>query len=305
MPNAPIKVNVIWDVSVGVNTHILVPPPPAPPVPVFVPSVEMIATQLWTFGYALNLNKLTTTVKHKSVRIVIDGHDCGILIPDVTIPPANVYLPIIWLGSSRKIAFAASTVQMDGTATGLAMPIVAPMMTCGEPVTMPTAQVLTAWLNSVQVGMTLADCLFGWLGVLASVAIDLVMFELGGGRPSPTSLLNRFLPSRDDLIKQTIQAFTGLIISSIRYGTSGGAYPITFQGQWGTPFGNVSLGVQYTGSGWPQVSGGLNVLGDQGTASTQADSAGRHTRGDRSGDSLTPPDNRSGWSWSPGGGWTR
>src|SRR5690348_15836700 len=122
MPNVPVKVNVIWDVSVGANMHwfALNPPPPAPIPPAIVPSVEMIATQLWTFGYALNQNKLTTTVKHKSVRIVQDGHDCGIMIPDVTIPPNNLLYPVIWLGSSRKIAFAASTVQMDGTATGLA-----------------------------------------------------------------------------------------------------------------------------------------------------------------------------------------
>lgn len=172
-------INVIWDVSAGVLTHHVLAPPVVPmPTPMI--SVEMICTQMWTLGFLLGQNKLTTKVMHKSVPIVLDGHDCGTMIPDIT-PPimANLYYLIAWPFSSRKIAFASSTVKMDGTPTGCAQiglpPL--PMMTCGDPVSAPTALVLSNQLNTVTVGVSLFDLFMGILGILISMAIDFV-FEM-------------------------------------------------------------------------------------------------------------------------------
>ena len=50
----------------------------------------MFALQMWTAGLLLGKNKFTSTVKHKSLPIVLDQHDVGPLIPDITIPFNNL-----------------------------------------------------------------------------------------------------------------------------------------------------------------------------------------------------------------------
>ncbi|HLA63417.1 MAG TPA: hypothetical protein VK610_03260, partial [Rhodothermales bacterium] len=80
-----VTVNIALNFSMGMLTHNALAPP-AIPAPVPVPSMEMIATQMWTLGYALGQNKLTTTVTHYFMPIVQDGHDCGTMIPDITPP---------------------------------------------------------------------------------------------------------------------------------------------------------------------------------------------------------------------------
>jgi len=151
--------------------------------------MEMVATQMWTYGYALNMNKLTMRsitgkdpVNHLYQPIVLSGHNCGPMIPDVTLPvPSNQWYPVMWPLSERKITFSASTVKMNGKATGCAQtfgipPI--PMMTCGEPVSAPTARMMAPQLvNSVTVGLTWADLAKGLVSIAASMAIDLLIFK--------------------------------------------------------------------------------------------------------------------------------
>ncbi len=172
-----VHVNVIWDPTVGVLAHTLWGPPPVPPplpgTP--VPSIEMIATQMWTVGYLMGANKFTTTVKHKNVFICIDAHDLGPMIPDVTIPPINAWYAIMWPFSSRKMTFMCATVHMNGKPTSCSQifpPM--PMMTCGDPVSAPTAFPIINLLNNVTVGMTLADFLSGLVKIVVSMAIDAI-----------------------------------------------------------------------------------------------------------------------------------
>ncbi|MSP26593.1 MAG: hypothetical protein EXR75_15880 [Myxococcales bacterium] len=172
-------INVAWDVSAGVLTHNVLATPIVP-VPTPMISIEMICTQMWTLGFLLGQNKLTTKVLHKSGPIVLDGHDCGTMIPDITpLMMANLFYVISWPFSSRKIAFASSTVQMEGTPTGCAqigLPLL-PMMTCGDPISAPTSLVLSNQLNTVTVGITLFDLFMGTIGILISIIIDFV-FEM-------------------------------------------------------------------------------------------------------------------------------
>src|SRR3989304_1295572 len=100
MPGVPCPVNTAIDLTVGVLTHMLIPPPPAPPVP-SVPSIEMLTTQMWTMGFLTGQNKFTTTVLHYGLPMILEGHDIGMLIPDVTIPPVNLYYAVMWPMSSR------------------------------------------------------------------------------------------------------------------------------------------------------------------------------------------------------------
>ena len=78
-----------------------VQPPVGPPIPI-APCIEAPVPVMWPPGFGLQQNKLTTTVYHKFQWIMLDGHDCGYMIPHVTIPPVNVLLPIQIAFSSRK-----------------------------------------------------------------------------------------------------------------------------------------------------------------------------------------------------------
>ncbi|MBN1550645.1 hypothetical protein JW979_04210 [bacterium] len=185
-------VNVVYDLTVPIApcTHYYIVPPMTNPVPTV--AIEMVATQLWTFGFVLNQNKFTTTVFHKGVWITLANHNLGPMIPDVTIPPVNAWYAVMWPFSSRKIMFSSSTVKMNGQPVGCAAifpPFV--MLTCGEPVSLPVTAPATNLLNNVHVGMTWADILAGALDIVASMAIDLV-FALIGARGSGRSVAQSY-----------------------------------------------------------------------------------------------------------------
>ncbi|HMB93496.1 MAG TPA: hypothetical protein VKP65_21770 [Rhodothermales bacterium] len=197
-PNIPITVNVIWDFSYGMLTHNQLAPP-AIPAPVPIPSVEVPCTQMWTLGYLAGQNKFTTTVKHRYVFIVLESHDCGTMIPDVTIPPApNVWYAIMWPFSKRQIIFSASTVKMNKKAVGCAQTLFAmPMMTCGDPISAPTSFVypLPHMLNSVKVGMTLMDLLKGILAAAVAMALDFLFYKVGKYFDGLDSRIASYIPA--------------------------------------------------------------------------------------------------------------
>jgi len=171
-----VPINTAIDFSFGVLTHNVLSPPQIPaPVPMM--SIEMFARQMWPPGYVMNQNKLTKKVLHKGRPIVQAGHDCGMMIPDITpLMPANAYYAIMWPFSSRKITFAASTVKMDKQPTGCAVFPIIPMMTCGDPISAPAASVSPIQLlNNVRVGMTRGDRLMGLANIAISVVIDFVI----------------------------------------------------------------------------------------------------------------------------------
>jgi hypothetical protein len=151
----------------------LAPPPALTPTPT-APSLEAAVPVMWPPGLALQQNKLTTTVLHKFQFIMLEGHDCGYMIPHVTIPPTNLMLPIIMAFSSRKVLFSASTVKANGTAIGcsqlLLMPL--PMMTCASPISRPTSAPPLNVINNVEVGMTVGDLLAGAIAIALSVLAD-------------------------------------------------------------------------------------------------------------------------------------
>lgn len=166
-------VNIFYDPTLGINAHHIVPPP----IPGFAPSVEMLCMQMWTLGYLTGQNKFTTTVTHKRGPIVLEGHDIGMMIPDITIPPVNAYYAIMWPFSSRKVMFTSSTVKMDDKMVGCAQFLSQPMMTCGDPVAAPTSFPLINWLNTVRVGLLPKDIWLGFIKIGVSLAIDAAFFE--------------------------------------------------------------------------------------------------------------------------------
>lgn len=179
-----INVNVITDFSFGFLAHKLVPPPPAPPIPTTM-AIEMPATFMWTLGFLMNQNKFSNgskPVTHKGVWIALDGHDCGMAIPDITIPPApNLNYPMCWPFSSRKPTFSASTVKINGTAVACAQWIglpPLPMMSCGDPIGAPVCWSALTVTNTVSVGMSMADLAAGLINAAASMITDYIASKL-------------------------------------------------------------------------------------------------------------------------------
>ncbi len=226
-------VNIITDFSFGALSHKFVLPPPVPPAPPApTVSVEMIAPMMWTFGFLMNANKWTNgggkLVLHKGLFIMLDGHDCGMMIPDVVIPPPNLLYPVMWLNSSRKPFMKASAVKMGGTAVALsgmvAMPPI-PMMTCGEPVSAPTClSPINGLTNTVLVGFSIGDLIAGVIAVAISIAVDLIANKVGGDSPAfsgignalAESVMSKFLLGGKgaDFAKALAGALGGLAISA-------------------------------------------------------------------------------------------
>ncbi len=174
-----VKVNICTDLSLGVLTHMALCPPPIP-VPVPTISIEMVVNQDWPPGSLNKQHKRTSTVEHKTRKIVQEGHDCGVLIPDVTpMFIANIWYIIMWPFSKRKILFSASSVHADGLPVGCAA-LFLPMMTCGEPLTMPTTLTPSSMMNTVEVEMTGRDLLIGLLYAVVSIAIEWIINRVGG-----------------------------------------------------------------------------------------------------------------------------
>lgn len=260
-----IPVNINFDFSAGALTHNFVAPAPVPlpPVPMF--SVEMPATMMWITGFVTNANKFSNGLKpvmHKGQWIVLDGHDCGMLVLDITVPPANLWLPVMWPMSSRKVLFSSSTVKLNGTATacmGLGLPPL-PMMTCGEPIGAPTALSLINLTNTVWVGITFLDLLAGLVTALVSMAADYICSEIGdppepfGGAVDALAdqVAEKFMLSPSGLIKGAAATISGLVVSVIR----DPSHP-TLQVAAGIPLENMTLTVN------------LNPEGNQSTGTFQ------------------------------------
>ena len=112
-------VNIQANPTLGVLSHQAIQAPM--PAPVINASIEMLTFQFWIYGYAVNKNKFARKTTHKGQWIVQGGHDCGMLIPDVTMPIVpNLLYALHWPFSKGAVAFAASTVKMDGQPAGCA-----------------------------------------------------------------------------------------------------------------------------------------------------------------------------------------
>ncbi len=182
-----VPVNTESDLSMGLGSHNFWLPPVIP-VPIPAPAMEMVVNMKWPPGFAMNKNKLTTTVTHQKKTVVQAGHDCGVLIPDLLIVPpcipipTNAYYYIMWPLSSRKTTFMASTVKANKKAVACAnLGTLMPMLSCGNPVSLPLTAPITNGSNTVTVGMGLMDIIQGALSIYLSILIDSAFAALSGG----------------------------------------------------------------------------------------------------------------------------
>ncbi|MFV9645337.1 MAG: hypothetical protein ACNYWU_05890 [Desulfobacterales bacterium] len=276
-------VNIPWDITAGAGTHGLVLPPPAVPIPPApTAAIEMITTMLWTAGFVLGKNKFTDTVFHKGGFIMLEGHDIGPLIPDVTIPPTNIWYLKMWPLSSRKVMFSASTVKMQGKGTGCAAiwPPYTILLSCGEPVSLPASRSLLSNLNTVKVGLTWGDFFAGVLTIVISIGLDLIFKKIGdyfGGKEIACRIFqntwqgalsrvghevsNHFIRNQlSSLAKNTLSGLAGAGISALT-GTGPPQIKIGIGNSWvgGEGVFDVSGGGQHGAEGhafgWQQGAG--------------------------------------------------
>ncbi|MFO0629697.1 MAG: hypothetical protein U0325_29245 [Polyangiales bacterium] len=172
------------DLCLGINTHLSMGPPlpPGPPIP--TPSIESISPMKRFPGFELGKNKLTEGVTFNDLTIVLDGHDVGLNNCDITpVCLGNVLLPMIWLNASRKTLFSAAKVTMtraDVPVAGVHAVMNLPMLTCGDPVALPTTHRVFKSSHNCVVGFEPSDIVAGWLGALSAAVVDLVAFAIGG-----------------------------------------------------------------------------------------------------------------------------
>jgi len=252
-----VKVALMGDIClplpISMTTHDGVPPPTLPPLfppATPLPCVEAPTPMMWPPGLALQQNKLTSTVFHKFQFIALDGHDCGHVIPHVTIPPANLKLPVIIMFSSRKVMFSASKVKANGTSVGcaciftFAMPT--PMLCCAFPVSMPIAFPPLNVLHTVTVGMTWADWFAGAIACYLTMAVDAICNYVPFFGKNPFSDMVGGLLGGGSLAQLGLKAVLGIAIGAEKMLLTGEG---TIQVGVGSGFAGVQISVGKTQEG--------------------------------------------------------
>jgi len=256
--------NIVACILPPITMHEFMPPPPQPPLPPFVPAIETPTPTMWPPGFALQQNKLSTTVTHKFQFIMLDGHDCGYMIPHVTIPPNNLKLMLIIPFSARKALFAASTVRANGTGMGCSqlLPNPWPMNACASPLSIPCAYPAVNVMNNVTAGMTPGDVIFG----VVAFAINAFVESLGKPEPDifkdfvgkvlgipdakaviagvATGVAKIILTGEGSLSISVRSAYAGGSIGYTR--TIDGADQVSIEVHVGTPLGSVAGSATHT-----------------------------------------------------------
>ena len=265
----PVPICHSLDMAVGVTTH------QCAPGPSIVAGFELPAVQAWPPGIGLGTVKKTSDVFYQGWSIILAGHDCGKLVPQVTVPPANALLPVILLTASRKTIFSCFSVRMNGkpTACMSTLPLPLPSLSCGKPVPWPLTFTVTNMVRHVFVGMTFADYIGGVISTAGAMAIELLA---GGASDNAKALLGAACQGAATAVQHAMDP----------------RYPISAEVKLGLPGGidlkvGVSCGSSDTANNPSQVSVGIEkslwkgfgVPGQKGTdlAKAKAGASGTYT----------------------------
>lgn len=262
-----------------VHQQLLVTPPVLTPVPMG-PYVESPAPIWWIPGYVTGKHELTTTVFHNHLTIAQEGHDLGMMLIHVAIPPNDLLIPVNMLASSREAKFEASEVIANGKPIACCTMIdwavlPTPMKACSLIPAYHVGCGMSLLLNSVIVGMSVTDMIAGYVSAILDLVLSLLdipeplssLVEFGQAQVGPLIRLagQEFGASGD--AEFSIDLGGGLELTVGRSGTdhrwSGGA-EVTRGGD----IANVHAGVTVTegapGSDGPEweAAGGADVFSD-------------------------------------------
>ncbi len=199
--------------------------PPVPPPAKIWPHLDMLA-MIGHAGGIGTVHNFTTNVFHQNFPIAKDGHDCGFVIPHLTYPPHNVLLIVHTLCSSQKTTFGASTVLMNGTATGVIdLTGFCPMLVCADPVSLPKQWAPTNASNTVYVGTTAGDIGMGWAAVAFSMALDFAVGKIPFGKHLAKKLGKALADSLAKALETLIKYVIGKGIEGLSSPSSSAAAP--------------------------------------------------------------------------------
>lgn len=176
--SAPVPVTRSNDLSAGYSTHLFLAIPPAPP-PTIAPAIEIPIPQGWPPGDSAGKVQKTSTVFVNGKYVMLEQHDCGPVIPQITIPPANSLFPTQLFKSKRAVCVTCFSVRMNGkttACTGLWPPL--PLLACGDPMSLPATFTFTNVCTNVHIGVSGTDLIGGLILTVASMAIDAYFFRL-------------------------------------------------------------------------------------------------------------------------------
>ncbi|WP_437682410.1 hypothetical protein [Sorangium sp. So ce131] len=182
----PVPVCRSADVSVGYSTHLYhpIPPPPTPPVPTY--AIEIVVPQSWPPGVGLGSVKKTSSVLCGGLALMLAGHDCGKLIPQITIPINNALLPTFLPTSKRKVIVTCFSVRMNGfPAACMSLRPPLPSLSCGQPMSMPLSLTVTNLYLNVFVGVSGADLVGALIATAGTMVIDYLFFKPPGVNLTP------------------------------------------------------------------------------------------------------------------------
>jgi hypothetical protein len=161
------------------------------------PCFEMPTPMMWPPGLALQQNKLTTTVFHKAQFIALREHDCGHMIPHVTVPATNPELPLIIAFSKRKVMFSSSKVKANGAQIACteigSPPVPLPMLCCGSPLPCPTGFPSFNGLHTVSVGVSIGDIVAGFIAIAMGIVGELLCARFGLTKGGLAGLASKLL----------------------------------------------------------------------------------------------------------------
>lgn len=231
---APVPVTLTNDFSAGYSTHLFLAIPPVPP-PTINSAIEIPIPHGWPPGDSAGKVQKTTTVFAKGKPILLDQHDCGPVIPQITIPPANSLFPVQLFKSKRAITVTCFSVRMNGkttACTGLWPPI--PLLTCGDPMSLPLTFTFTNVGTNVHVGVSVADVVGGLILTAASMAIDYLFFRLPDVKLTPL----------EEFAKALLGAAASLVASLVQHAIDP-RYPIRVDFKMKAP-GGVEIKVNFS-----------------------------------------------------------
>jgi len=201
----PVPVTISTDFSFGGSFHYYVPiPVPAPPT--VLPAVEIPIPQAWPVGVALGSVKKTSSVMVNGRAAIQAGHDCGKLIPQFTIPINNALLPLHLASSSRETIVKCFSVRMDKLQTACTT-FWLPMLSCGNPVSVPWAFTPTNIMRGVFVGASAADFVGAVVQTLTRMALEWVFKVAPGAK----------LPFAKEFQKAVVGALAGGLASGVQH----------------------------------------------------------------------------------------
>ncbi len=222
------------------------------PVPPIGPYIEPPYPMWWPPGRAMGQNKFAATVMHQGNMIVLQGHDLGILEPQIGAPP-GLYLNTVL--SSRKVNFSASTVKMTGAPAAVAgLQNFAPMTVCADPIALPVGDCNNR-SSTVFVGFTFADWHMGALAVALSTVVSALMSQAKFGAKSKWA--EEILQA---LAAQAVGAAVSVVSGAVQVANTGqGTIGFTF----GTPPQSVSAGINFDNYQPTSVAAGVGPAGVQ------------------------------------------